>query len=258
MTSGNQPSPVLTPCGRIPDSPLTDGRERFCQEIVSGTPILEAYHLAGFKRCMTCEDGTKIDIADLRDVRLTRRQRTVLRANADRMRNQPVVKERIGELARRGAELAGIYDGWILARIKEIADVSIADFCRRNDDGSLALDSEGRPIIDMRRTPERLMRCIKSLKWTRDGRPILELESKEGILDKLMRHRGLYADRDIGAPADERSVVRTPLPAQSPEQWQAEADAWRAQQAALAGSGSLGMPGSGQPGLRPGNGQVRH
>jgi hypothetical protein len=217
-----------------------------------GTPLLEAYHLAGFRRCMTLPDGTKLDIANLHDVRLTAHHRRVLGANATRMRGQPVVRERIGELARHGAELAGIHDGWLLSRIKEMLDVSIADFCRRNDDGSLALDEEGRPIIDMRRTPERLMRCIKSIKWTRDGRPILELVSKEDMIEKLMRHRGLYADRELGRDrADERNVVRTPLPAQSPEQWQQEADAWRAQQAAL--SGPLGMPLT-----RFGDGQVRH
>jgi hypothetical protein len=51
-----------------------------------------------------------------------------LKGNILRLRQTAVMPERIAEIAARTGELAEIHDAWILSRIKQLADCSIADF----------------------------------------------------------------------------------------------------------------------------------
>jgi porphobilinogen deaminase len=53
------------------------------------------------------------------------------------------MRERIAEIATRASELAEIQDAWILARIKQLADCSIANFLLFDARGHLVLDDRG-------------------------------------------------------------------------------------------------------------------
>jgi hypothetical protein len=95
---------IRTPCGRIPNTPLRNPRhEAVAHALVQGRTCCEAGLAAGYK------DGPG------------------LKGNISRLRQTAVVRERIAEIATRASELAEIQDAWILSRIKQLADCSIAN-----------------------------------------------------------------------------------------------------------------------------------
>lgn len=59
------------------------------------------------------------------------------------------MRERIAEIASRAGELAEIRDAWILSRIKQLADSSLANFLLFDADGKLVVDGLGHPVIDL-------------------------------------------------------------------------------------------------------------
>ena len=137
-----------TPCGRIPSTPLRNPRhEAAAHALVQGMTCREAGIAAGYK------DGPG------------------LKGNISRLAQTAVMRERIAEIAARAAELAEIQDAWILSRIKQLADCSIADFLLFDAQGFLVLDDRGHPIVDLSRvTPEQL-RTVAALEYSQNRRP---------------------------------------------------------------------------------------
>jgi hypothetical protein len=123
-----------TPCGRISNTPLRNPRhEAVAHALVQGMTCREAGLAAGYK------DGPG------------------LTGNISRLRQTAVMRERIAEIAARAAVFAEIHDAWILARIKQLADCSIANFLLFDSQGYLVLDDRGHPIVDLSRvTPEQI------------------------------------------------------------------------------------------------------
>ena len=160
-----------TPCGRIPNTPLRNPRhEAIAHALVQGMTCREAGLAAGYK------DGPG------------------LKGNISRLRQTVVMRERIAEIAERAAELAEIHDAWILSRIKQLADSSLANFLLFDADGKLALDGLGHPVIDFSRvTPEQL-RTLTALESDQSGRLKLKLRDPVRYLKLLARNRGLLRD----------------------------------------------------------------
>jgi hypothetical protein len=159
-----------TSCGRTPFSPLTKRRhEALAHATVQGLTGREAGLSAGYK------DGPG------------------LKGNIARLRQQADIVERIDELARRSADLAEIYDGWVLNDVKMFAKASMAAFFKRNRKGDLVLVN-GLPVLDFSKAADDQLRVVQKLKHTRYG---VELEIRDPVnaLDKLMRHRGLMRDK---------------------------------------------------------------
>ena len=123
-----------TPCGRIPNTPLRNARhEAVAHACVQGMTCREAGLAAGYK------GGPG------------------LKGNISRLWSTPHMQERIAELAAIATEKAEIDDAWILSRIKQLADCSIANFLLFDAEGKLVLDNRGRPIVDLSNaTPEQL------------------------------------------------------------------------------------------------------
>ena len=163
--------PTLTPNGRVPDRPLPNRRhEALAHAIVQGKTGREAGLAAGYK------DGPG------------------LKGNIARLRQHDIkLRERVAEIALHSAELAEIYDGWILADVKMFAKASLADFCRRDDEGRIVL-VDGKPVLDFTHASEEQYRVIESLKPTKYGYEF-KLRDPTNALDKLMRHRGLMRDK---------------------------------------------------------------
>jgi hypothetical protein len=163
--------PQRTPCGRIADTPLRNPRhEALAHASVQGKTGRDAGLAAGYK------DGPG------------------LKGNIARLRQQADIRERIAEIALHSAELAEIYDGWILSDMALFARASIADFCKRDDDGKLVLTDAGLPQLDFTHTAIEQMRVVQKIKRTRYG---VELEIRDPVnaLEKLMRNRGLMRDK---------------------------------------------------------------
>jgi hypothetical protein len=161
-----------TPCGRIPNRPLRNPRhEAVAHALVQGMTCREAGLAAGYK------DGPG------------------LKGNISRLRQTAVVRERIAEIAARAAELAEIQDAWILARIKQLADSSIADFLLFDADGKLVLDALGHPIVDLSRVTSEQMRTLAVFEYDQSGRLKLKLHDPVRYLKLLARNRGLLRDK---------------------------------------------------------------
>jgi hypothetical protein len=105
------------------------------------------------------------------------------------------MRERIAAIASRAAELAEIHDAWILSRIKQLADCSIANFLLLDADGKLVLDNLGRPIVDLSRATDEEMRTVSALEYDQNGRFKLKLRDPVRYLELLARNRGLLHDR---------------------------------------------------------------
>lgn len=159
-----------TPCGRVANTPLRNPRhELVAHAYVQGKTGREAGLAAGYK------DGPG------------------LKGNIARLRQIPEMLERIGELAERSADLAEIYDGWVLSDVKLFAKASMAKFFKRDDKGALVLQG-GLPQLDFTGVEEDQLRVLQKLKHGKYG---VELEVRDPVnaLDKLMRHRGLMRDK---------------------------------------------------------------
>lgn len=162
--------PSLTPCGRVAETPLRNPRhEALVHAFVQGKGGREAGLEAGYK------DGPG------------------LKGNIARLRQDPEICERLAEVAKRSAELAGIYDGWVLADMRLFAEASLADFCRRDENGRIVLEN-GLPVLDFETTPEHKYRVIDELSHTKYGVK-LKVRDPVNALEKLMRHRGLLRDK---------------------------------------------------------------
>jgi hypothetical protein len=161
-----------TPCGRIPNTPLRNPRhEVVAHAFVQGMTCREAGLAAGYK------DGPG------------------LTGNISRLRHTAVMRERIAEIAARAAELAEIHDAWILSRIKELADSSLANFLLFDADGKLVLDNRGRPIVDLSNATPEQMRTLAALENDQSGRLKLKLRDPVRHLELLARISGLLRNK---------------------------------------------------------------
>ena len=156
----------LTPAGRIPGTPLEPKHEIVAHAIVRGRTLREAGLEAGYK------DGPG------------------LKGNIARLRHTPAMQERIQELSLRCAELAEIFDLWILEDLKLFARTSLAHFWKLDAKGKPIM-RRGKPVLDLSSATADQLRCIAEL--TADGRP--KLHDPLVALDRLARHRGLYKDQ---------------------------------------------------------------
>ena len=161
-----------SPCGRVPNTPLRNPRhEAVAHALVQGMTCREAGLSVGYK------DGPG------------------LKGNISRLRHTAVMRERIAEIAARAAALAEVHDAWILSRIKQLADCSIANFLLFDADGKLVLDNGGCPIVDLSNaTPEHL-RTLAILEYDQSGRLKLKLRDPVQYLKLLARNRGLLRDK---------------------------------------------------------------
>jgi hypothetical protein len=173
-----------TPCGRVPNTPLRNPRhEAVAHALVQGVTCREAGVAAGYK------DGPG------------------LTGNISRLRRTAVVRERIAEIAARAGELAEVNDAWILSRIKQLADCSIADFLLFDADGHLVLDNRGHPIVDLSRATDEQMRTLMSLERDARGRFKLRMRDPIPALKLLAKNRGFL--RDKFAPINDSGEVPT-------------------------------------------------
>jgi hypothetical protein len=164
-------APQLTPCGRIANTPLQNPRhEALAHAFVQGKTGRDAGLAAGFKD----GPGLKGNIARLRT-------------------HNAALRERIAEIAVHSAELAEIYDGWILSDVKFFEKASLAPFCRRDESGKIVL-ANGLPVLDFTRTDEEYYRLVEEISHTKFG-PKIKIRDPLNALDKLLRHRGLLRDK---------------------------------------------------------------
>ena len=161
-----------TPCGRIANTPLRNARhEAVAHACVQDMTCREAGLAAGYK------GGPG------------------LKGNISRLWSTPHMQERIAELAAIATEKAEIDDAWILSRIKQLADCSIANFLRSDAEGKLVLDNRGRPIVDLRNaTPEQCL-CLAVLEYDQSGRLKVALRDPVRYLKLLACNRGLLCGK---------------------------------------------------------------
>jgi hypothetical protein len=193
--------PELTPCGRIPGKPLANRRhEALAHAIVQGKSGREAGLAAGYKD----GPGLKGNIARLRQ-------------------NDAKLQERIGEIAKKSADLAEIYDGWVLADMAKFARASLADFFKRDDKGRIELKN-GLPVLDFSLTSEEQYRFLEELSYNNFG-PKIKIRDPVSALEKLMRHRGLLRDKvALTDPSGEKPAAHYVISERpmSEEEWERE------------------------------------
>jgi hypothetical protein len=131
-----------------------------------------------------------------------------LMGNISRLRQTAVMRERIAEMAARAAELAEIQDAWILSRIKQLADTSIANFLLFDEDGKLVLDSRGHPVVDLSRVTPEQMRTLAVFEYDQSGRLKLKLHDPVRYLKLLARNRGLLRDKILPTNAGDEGPAR--------------------------------------------------
>ena len=118
------------------------------------------------------------------------------------------MRERIAEIAARAGELAEVYDAWILSRIKQLADSSVANFLLFDADGKLVLDNRGCPIIDLRNATPEQCRTLAVLEYDQSGRLKVALRDPVRYLQLLARNRGLLRDKAASANASGEGLAR--------------------------------------------------
>jgi hypothetical protein len=159
-----------TPCGRVPNTTLRNPRhELVAHAYVQGKTGRDAGLAAGYK------DGPG------------------LKGNIARLRQTAELQERISEIAAKSADLAEIYDGWVLSDVRLFAKANFATFCKRDERGRIILTG-GLPELDFVLASDDDYRTIEELRYTKYG-PKLKLRDPVNALDKLMRHRGLMRDK---------------------------------------------------------------
>src|SRR4029077_18882284 len=155
------PGTERTPCGRVPNTPLRNPRhEIIVHATVCGKNARAAGVEAGYR------DGSALD------------------GNVTRILRRPEVQERLLEVAASSANLAGIYDAWVLNDIKNGAKASIAHFWRRDSEGHLVFDESGYPILDLRHATADQMRTISEMSIGKYG-PKLKIHDPKGFLEML-------------------------------------------------------------------------
>ena len=97
----------------------------------------------------------------------------------------------LAELAAIATEKAEIDDAWILSRIKQLADCSIANFLLFDAEGKLVLDNRGRPIVDLSNATPEQFRTLAVLENDQSGRLKLKLRDPIPALKLLAKNRGL-------------------------------------------------------------------
>ena len=95
---------------------LNPTHERVAQELASGKSPVEASRLAGYP------DGLSFE------------------ANARKRASRPDIKARVLQLQKRAAVLAEVDKGYILAKLKDLAEFNLADYLVRGKDGEFYLD----------------------------------------------------------------------------------------------------------------------
>lgn len=159
----------LTPTGRIPGTPLPNIRhELIADATVRGKSCVESGLYAGY------------------------RPGPGLKGNVARLRQTPAIRERIAEIAARGAELAEVHAAWVLADAALFARSSLAKFFRRDEAGALVLDGRGQPIIDFSGADHGDLRALKKMKPGKYGTEY-EVHDPLPYLDRLGRYLGLWS-----------------------------------------------------------------
>jgi hypothetical protein len=163
--------PDLTPCGRVPGTPLPGKHEIVANALVRGMTNYEAGVEANYKR------GPG------------------LAGNISRLRHTPEMRERMAEIAAIADEDARIENRWLVQDLNLFRKASLAHFWKRDVHGRLVL-RRGKPIIDLSHATEEQLRTLSSLTVDR-GKVKLELHKPMEAIDKLPRHRGLYDDERV-------------------------------------------------------------
>jgi hypothetical protein len=165
----NEPTTQLTPCGRVPGTPLNIRHEIVAQSLVRGMTNLEAGLAANYK------NGPG------------------LAGNISRLRRTPEMQERMAEIIAIAEEDARIENRWLIADLHLFRKASLANFWKRDGRGKLVL-RRGKPVIDFSRATEEQLRTLASFTTAAKGGVKLEVRDPMQAIDRLARHRGLYDD----------------------------------------------------------------
>ncbi len=160
-----------TPSGRLAGAPLEATYEKVAHALVRGA----SNHAAGLEAGYKDGPGLAGNISRLR-------------------RNHPEIRERIAELAAIAAEDAAIEDRWILEDLKLFRMATPAWFWKRDARGRLVL-RKGKPQIDFSRASEAQLRCLSEFTVERGGRVKIKVHDPMVAIDKLARHKQLWADK---------------------------------------------------------------
>jgi hypothetical protein len=163
--------PNLTPCGRVPGTPLHGKHEIVAQALVRGMTNYEAGVEANYK----IGPG--------------------LAGNISRLRHTPEMRERMVEIAAIADEDARIENRWLVQDLNLFRKASLAHFWKRDVHGKLVL-RRGKPVIDLSHATEEQLRTLSSLTVDR-GKVKLEVHKPMDAIDKLARHRGFYDDKKM-------------------------------------------------------------
>ena len=164
-------APDLTPCGRVPGTPLPGKHEIVANALVRGMTNYEAGVEANYRR------GPG------------------LAGNISRLRHTPEMQERMAEIAAIADEDARIENRWLVQDLHLFRKASLAHFWKRDVHGKLVL-RRGKPVIDLSHATEEQLRTLSSLTVDR-GKVKLEVHKPMEAIDKLARHRGLYDDKKM-------------------------------------------------------------
>jgi hypothetical protein len=162
----------LTPCGRVPGTPLDIRHEIVAQALVRGKTNYEAGMAANYK----IGPG--------------------LAGNISRLRRTPEMQERMAEIIAIAEEDARIENRWLIADLHLFRKASLANFWKRDRHGNLVL-RRGKPVIDFSRATEEQLRTLASFTTAAKGRVKLEVRDPMQAIDRLARHRGLYDDEKV-------------------------------------------------------------
>jgi hypothetical protein len=162
-------APKLTPCGRVPGTPLPIKHEIVANALVRGATNYDAGVEANYRR------GPG------------------LAGNIFRLRRTPEMRERMAELVAIAEEDARIENRWLVQDLHLFRKASLAHFWKRDVHGKLVL-RRGKPVIDLSHATEEQLRTLSSLTVDR-GKVKLEVHKPMEAIDKLARHRGLYDDK---------------------------------------------------------------
>ena len=162
---------ALTPCGRVPGTPLPIKHEIVANALVGGATNHQAGIEAGYK------SGPGLS------------------GNISRLRRTPELRERMAELVAIAEEDARIENRWLVQDLHLFRKASLAHFWKRDVHGKLVL-RRGKPVIDLSHATEEQVRTLSSLTVDR-GKVKLEVHKPMEAIDKLARHRGLYDDEKV-------------------------------------------------------------
>ena len=148
-------------------------QERFAQEVVKGTRIVDAYEAAGYERHS---------------------------AHGSRLRRNPHVAARIDELLGRAAAKAEVTAERVLRELALIGFANMRDYARIGPDGDPYLDFSGLTRDQAAAIVEMIVEDFKDGrgKDARDVRRVrFKLADKKGALVDIGRHLGMFRDRTV-------------------------------------------------------------